>query len=372
MKQLAIVVGLLLLAGRVGAQSKNIHENVDPYTGLRTLFLEVGSRTCPGDPSPGLHDPEVHLLFTAMENPDHTVSYLLAPELDRANYSLGLRASGTMDTLIDGVPGGFTTTSGSTTTNYAGNRSYRHETIPFNLGPDDLVRLSKADWFQFRINGPRQDVQRCTDAKHLRDVAEFLDAAAGYGPPQSDVQPGEDAGPPRPFTEKVNSATHRKTLTFANIPTQTCAGDPSPGMPGTEVRLAISANQRSDGGVWYFIATDLYGGGDLNLPRGGNIDIKMDGKTSVFHTINGSLRSYATDAVGRPVPEETTAFHVHQPNLIALSKASAVEIRVTGPDGAAGGLHRCVAADQLSKLGAFIGIAAGYEPSHLAEATPPR
>jgi hypothetical protein len=346
MKQLAILAALLLVAAPAWAQSKNIHENVDPYTGLRTLFLEVNTRTCPGDPSPGLHDPQVHLLFTAMENPDHTTSYLMAPELDHASYTLNLRSSGTMDTLIDGTVGNFVTHAGSTTVNLNDGRSYMHETIPFDLTQADVARLSTAEWFQFRINGPRQEVQRCTDAKRMRDVAEFLDAASAYGPPQL------------------------KTLTFANIPTQPCPGDT--GAQSANVSLAISANQRSDGGVWYFITTDLYGGAHLNLDRGGSIEMQMDGKPSTFHTINGSLRSYVTDAGGRQVPHETTAFHVHQPNLIALSKSSLVEFHINSRDGGAdGSLRRCVHAEQLKNLSAFISLAARYEPSHLATAMAP-
>jgi hypothetical protein len=58
---------VLAQAATTQAQSKKIHEQVDPYTGLRTLFLEVSTRTCPGDASLGLHDPVVHLLFSASE-----------------------------------------------------------------------------------------------------------------------------------------------------------------------------------------------------------------------------------------------------------------------------------------------------------------
>ena len=162
---------LLLAAANAVPQSKNIHETVDPYTGLRTLFLEVSTRNCPGDPSPGSHDPEVHVLFTAMQNQDRTVTYFILPEMDGASYSLGLRKAATMDTLIDGAVGVLSTPSGSTTTNqYSGNRSYLHETVPFSASRDDLARLATAQEFQFRINGQRQEAQRCTDAKRMRDL----------------------------------------------------------------------------------------------------------------------------------------------------------------------------------------------------------
>jgi hypothetical protein len=357
------LVGLLLVAARAVPQSRHIHENVDPYTGLRTLFLEVSTHTCHGDPSPGMHDPDVHLLFMAEQNQNHTVSYFISPELDQASYTLGLRPQGTMDTLIDGVVGTFSTPAGSTTTNrYSGNHSYLHETIPFSVSQADLASLSTAESFQFRINGQRQEVQRCTDAKQMRELPEFLDAARAY------AVPGLDDSQQTPIVEQMNPSTHLKTLTLDNIATQACPGDPALGPNDADIHLAISADQRSDGGVWYFISTDVLHGPPLALRRGDKLHTQMDKAAGAFNTINGSILSYAPDAAGRPIAHETTAFHVHQADLIALSKASVLELAIDTPTGA---VRRCAHSDQFKYLGEFISAAASYEPSHLAAAPPP-
>jgi hypothetical protein len=330
-------------ASRSGAQSKNIRENIDPYSGLRTLFLEVPTHTCPDDPGLGEHDPEVHLLFSANESKDGTVYYFVTPTLDHG-YTLNVRSKDTMDTLIDGLPGSFTTTPGSTIlTNYDGGRSYLHETVPFFVTPDDLANISLAHWFQFRVNGPKQFVQRCIDAKHLRDLPEFLSAASEYGPPQT-VAPQREA-------PAVKLRAELKTLKLEDIATEACPGDPALGPKDADVRLTLSANQHGDGGVWYFLSTDIRRGPMLNLDRGGTIDMLMDKKTSVFRTINGSVISSAPDAQGNAIPHEMTAFHVHQPNLIAMSEASVLDFRITGLHQT---IHRCVDAKALQGLPQFI------------------
>jgi hypothetical protein len=143
----AIFVGLFLVGAMsfnptTSAQSKNIREDVDPYSGLHTLFLEVPTRTCPDDPGLHEHDPDVHLLFSANENPDGTVYYFLTPTLDRG-YTLNTRPNDTMDTLIDGLPGSFTTPLGSTVvTQYSGGRSYLHETLTGSSSASTVPRGS--------------------------------------------------------------------------------------------------------------------------------------------------------------------------------------------------------------------------------------
>jgi len=176
---LLLVVGLTPGLGL--AQSKHIHEEVDPYSHLRTLFLgDVTTKACPEDPPLGLHDPVVELIFGVFEKPDHTVEYFLTADLTGGPV-LNLRKGDTMDSLMDGGVGWFVTPMGSTVnTIYRGDRSYVHETIPFHVERGNLEFLSQAKTFQFRVNGPRGAVQRCTDAKRLRDLAEFLDAAAVY------------------------------------------------------------------------------------------------------------------------------------------------------------------------------------------------
>ena len=357
------LAGLLLVAAHTVAQSKNIHETVDPYTGLKTLFLEVSTRSCAGDPSPGSHDPDVHLLFTAAQNLNHTVSYFISPEMDGASYTLSLRPAGTMNTMIDGVAGTFSTPAGSTTTNqYSGNNSYLHETVPFSASRAVLTKLSATERFQFRVNGQHQAVQRCTDAKRMRDLAEFLNAALAYEPPASSA-----GSQPESIVEAVNPTTQLKKLTLTNVATQPCPGDTAPGLQGTEFDLILSANQRTDGGVWYFISTDLSHGATLGLRRGDKLQTQMDGASGTFNTINGSVVSYEHNAAGQSIAHEITAFHVHQSDLIALGKTPMVELDINGPQGK---VRRCARSDQFKELSEFISIAAGYEPSHLAAVKP--
>jgi hypothetical protein len=329
------------------AESKNIRENIDPYSGLRTLFLDVPTRTCPDDPGLHEHDPDVHLLFSANESKDGTVYYFVTPTLDHG-YTLNIHTQDTMDTLIDGLPGSFTTTLGSTiVTNWNGGRSYLHETVPFFVTPDDLANISLAHWFQFRVNGPKRFVQRCIDAKHLRDLPEFLSAASEYGAAQMIA--------PQSETPVIKSRPELQTLKLEDIATEACPGDPALGPQDANVRLTLSANQRGDGGVWYFLSTDIIHGPMLHLDRGGTIEVHLDTQTdkksSTFHTINGSVISAAPDAQGIAVPREVTAFHVHQPNLIAMSDASMVEFRITGLHQT---IHRCVDPKALQGLPKFI------------------
>jgi hypothetical protein len=120
----------LLIAAASLAQSKNIHEQVDPYNGHKTLLLEVSTRTCPGDPPLRDHDPTVHILFSTTQNPDGTTAYFLTPELDHGS-TLNVRANGTLDALIDNTVATFHTPAGSTIrTSYDAGLSYLHETIP--------------------------------------------------------------------------------------------------------------------------------------------------------------------------------------------------------------------------------------------------
>ena len=362
------ILGLLLATTPLLAQSKNIHENTDPYTGLRTLFLEVGTRTCPGDRSPGLHDPDVHLLLSATENEDHSVSYFIAPELDHAGYTLSLHKKDSMSTLVDGVPGTYITPTGSTTTNqYSGDHSYLHETIPFSVSQADLAKLAAAEMFQFRINGSRQDVQRCTDAKRLRDVQEFVQAASTFGT-------GVDAMAPTPRTtlrgnllEDINPDSGLKKLTLAGVAAAPCPGDPAPSPKDPDVIVRLTANQRSDGGVWYFIEADMSHGDPLNLRRAATLQVKFADGTDTFKTINGSELVSAPNADGHPTQHETVAFHVHQPDLIALGKTPLVEFTIHGNSH---NLHRCVRSDQFPDLNEFISISSGYKAAPTVAAAP--
>jgi hypothetical protein len=366
MRKLVCVLAAGILLGAPGvewAQSRHIHEDVDPYSHLRVLSLgDVSTKACPGDPGIGPHDPVVELIFSVVEKPDQTVEYLMTADLSGGS-PLNLGRGGTMDSLMDEGVGWFVTPMGSTVnTGYSYSHSFLHETIPFHVTRENLEVLSKTQMFQFRINGSRQSVQRCVDAKRLRDLPEFLGVAATYGPPQLGDSPAFPAS--EPIVEEVNPSTQLKVLTLTNIATQPCPGDPSPGPQDADVHLTISANQRADGGVWYFISTDISRGATLSLRRGDTLQTQMDGASAVFRTINGSRVSYGPDAI----PHETTAFHVHQPDLIALSKTSLLEFRINGPTGT---VRRCARAAQFRYLSEFIRIAAHYEPSPVAAVAPP-
>jgi hypothetical protein len=352
----AFIVALLsTLVSSAQAQSKNIHEQTDPYTGLRSLFLEVGTHTCPGDQSPGLHDPEVHLLLSATQNPDRSVSYFLTPELDHAGYSLNLRKNGTMDTLLGDAAGSYTTLAGSTTTTqYSGDHSYLHETIPFNVSQDDLTKLSSAEWFQFRINGSRQDVQRCTDAKHLRDVAEFVHAAASFGPPAALA----------PVTESDNSL---KSFSVDAIPTFACSGDAALSSRDPGVQLTIVAEQHADHTVKYFIVTDLGELKPLNLPNKSTLEVKIDGLAQAFHNPHPSTVETLVDPDGHSFVHETVAFHVDRRDILALAKSSTFEFRIDG----ARAIRRCTDAANLKQLAGFISDTATLYDHPVAVASAP-
>jgi hypothetical protein len=344
------ILTLAMILVRANAQSKNIHENVDPYTGLRTLFLELSTRTCPNDPPLREHDPDVHVLLTASENKSGVISYFLTPELDRGS-PLNVRAKGTMDTLIDGVPGTLTTPmGGNVTTAYGGGSSFLHETVPFAILQSDLARLSATNWFQFRVNGLHLAVQRCIDAKHLRDLPEFLAAAQDYATPQSASaqQPQPSDPQPEPQPDQTSPSARPRELKLANIPTQPCPGDSAP--PSVDVHLIVSAAPHGDG-VWYFLTTDLTHGPLLNLHRGDTIQTQMGARSGIFNTINGSVVSTRSDANGQPTHHETIAFHVHQKNLIELSEAPAFKFQIVTPKQT---VQRCVDPKDLSGLPQFL------------------
>jgi hypothetical protein len=174
-----LLPALLAASTLAPAQSSHIRETVDPYNQRRTLNLEITTRRCPGDPAGNDADWDVHLLITAIEQPDHRTLFFVTPEIDYGSL-LALGKKGTMNTLVDDQPGELVTGTGSTWINIRGNGSHLHETVPFQVDIDWLRHLSGARTFEFRVNGPRQSVQRCTDAKHLRELDEFIEATKIY------------------------------------------------------------------------------------------------------------------------------------------------------------------------------------------------
>jgi hypothetical protein len=350
---------VLAQAATTQAQSKKIHEQVDPYTGLRTLFLEVSTRTCPGDASLGLHDPVVHLLFSASES-NGPVSYFITPELDHGGV-LSIRTNDTMDTLVDGKVGRLSTPTGSTVvTSYEGDHSYIHETIPFSIAQADLEQLANAEWFQFRINGTRQSVQRCTDAKALRDLAEFISAASEYAKavPQVSSQSQPVLGQWQPhIVEDSNTASHLKSVRLTGIETHACGGAAALSPHDPAIELTLSAEQRPDRTVKYFVTTSLTPDSPLSLHRKDSLDLRLDGVTYTFSTPHGSLVGVEKDAQGMSYIHESIDFHVDRRNFAALAKANEIQFQINAPQQS---IQRCVDSSQLKDVTALLGIAAGY------------
>ncbi len=364
MKTRAVPFFYLLLAFVPGgmAQSKNIHEIVDPYSGLRTLVLTVQTKGCAGDPSIGAHDASVTLLFSAEQLKDGRVLYLLTPALDGGRV-LNLRKDSTMDTLTDGAVGSLRAAEASTvTTQYerGGDRSYLHETVPFVVSRESMAKLGKVAQFQFRLNGTREPVQRCADAKHLRDMPDFLDEAAVYGPP---VEAGLPAGVPE---EAVRTPETVKTMSVTAPETHACAGDPAIGPSDPVVRFSIRADQRADHTVRYYFVTDLTERTPLGVRSKGGLETVMDGVRQTYPTPHGSSIEAAT---GGGV-HENIEFHVDRRDLRALSKSTVFEFRILGPQQS---VHRCMYASHFSDLAGFFTATAALHdhPAGMAASTPP-
>ena len=183
MKNIAALLSLLILfipRSEARTESRRIREQVDPYNGRRTLLLTgIATRPCDGDPERG---GDITLDVTAIQLPGHQVSFLLATDITSGPI-LDLHEGSTMDTIMDHGIGYLTTTQGSTVNaryDRYEHRSHTHEYIPFHVTPENLMVLARSKTFQFRINGERLAVQRCTTKKELRDLAEFLNAAREY------------------------------------------------------------------------------------------------------------------------------------------------------------------------------------------------
>ena len=362
MRNVAVSLALatvLVQAVSTQAQSKKIHEQVDPYTGLSTLLLEVPTHTCPGDPSVGPHDPTVHLLFSASQT-GGAVSYFITPELDHGSV-FSIRIKGTMDTLIDGSVSSFNTPTGSSVvTNYDGDRSYLHETIPFLVSQADMAKLTHAESFQFRINGTHQSLQRCIDAKGLRDLAEFLSASSEYSAvaPQSPTTAQTALNPSQPqIREEVDSQTHLKRVSLGGIETHACPGGPSLGQHDPAIDLTLIAEQHPDNTVKYFLATGMTPDSPLNLRHKDSLDVQMDGVTYTFATPHGSMVDLERDETGRPFTHESINFHVDRRHFVAMAQAKEVQLSINAPQQV---IQRCVDGNQLKDVTSLLGIAAGY------------
>ena len=181
LKPLTLFAILLIAAPRLDAGvSKHIHETTDPYSGQSTLTLDVDTGHCSGSPSQG--STQVHLLISATQLGPHQVEYNLTTDLAYGGIITPAK-HGEMDTMIDGLPAQLPVAGAKSKwrERNAFNR-YHHnrEMIPYDVSLDYLSSMADAKLFQFRINGKGNSVERCATGRQLRDLHEFLNAAAAY------------------------------------------------------------------------------------------------------------------------------------------------------------------------------------------------
>jgi hypothetical protein len=173
----ALVCSAAILAR---AASNNLYEIVDPATSLRTLQLvNVHTHNCPND-YPSAYGGDLELLFEAQQLGPHQVEYSLIPNLT-GHTRVTIRRGNTMDTLTDGVVGQLTAPINEEAGHIRTHRNITiRETVPFAITREQLIALSGAQVFQFRINGQNISVQRCSYAKDLKNLTDFMNAAATY------------------------------------------------------------------------------------------------------------------------------------------------------------------------------------------------
>jgi len=174
---------LTLITLPLGArESKHIRETVDPYSAQKTLTLDVDTGRCPDDPHPGPYATHIRLLISATELGPHDVAYNLTTDLDYGGLVTPGK-NGVLDTLIDGLPAQLPVAGPRSKWRERDARNrhpHNRQMIPYDVSLDYLATLAEAKLFEFRVNGQDNSVQRCANARQLRDLHEFLNAAAAY------------------------------------------------------------------------------------------------------------------------------------------------------------------------------------------------
>jgi hypothetical protein len=154
----------------------HVIQQQDAYSGLREWHLRVGTHHC--TTAPATNEWGAHLDFSAFEEPDQTITYAVAPELDmRTAFKPHGRA--VLETLADGKPAQFPQSSDVVIQHFRTRlgRSVS-EVIPFALQRYDLEVMSHVSTLQFRLDTRNGQVERCAKASDLRDLAALLQATA--------------------------------------------------------------------------------------------------------------------------------------------------------------------------------------------------
>jgi hypothetical protein len=171
------MVSLGLGAVQADAGSKRLQETVDPYNGQKSLTLEVDTGRCVVETSP---DPNayshVRLILSAIQQPQGDIVYALVVDMD-GGHKIHPGKHGEMETVIDGAHGELHPLADKSywrEPNSFSRGRHMRETIPFGVDRDFVAALAKAQTFQFRVVAADTTLERCTDAKKLRDLNDFL------------------------------------------------------------------------------------------------------------------------------------------------------------------------------------------------------
>jgi hypothetical protein len=174
-----MTLGFISLQAGAG-NTKHVREEVDPYSGLKTVSVNIDTHPCmtqtTSDPNPS----HVRLVVSAIESKGGVVDYALIVDMTGGHW-IHPGKHGFMETIADGTHDVLYPVAEKSKWNersaFTGERHIR-ETIPFGIDRNFITSLSSAKAFQFRVIAADTTLERCTDAKHMRDLQEFLGISA--------------------------------------------------------------------------------------------------------------------------------------------------------------------------------------------------
>lgn len=184
MKRSSLLAGLFALtlstAGHTAKPSKHIHEDIDPYSGERTLTLEIGTDRCTAEASPVANKAYVVLLLSATGIQGQGAAFAMSVDL-AYGHTVRTGHYALLDTSTDGVSAQLyplaQKTKWTERNAFTGNR-HVHQLLPFGVSRDYLDSLANAKTFQFRVSAGDATLERCVRARELHDLREFLGQAA--------------------------------------------------------------------------------------------------------------------------------------------------------------------------------------------------